>query len=705
MIPQETVNRILDTAQIVDVVSDFVTLKKRGANHIACCPFHNEKTPSFSVSASKGIYKCFGCGKSGTAVGFVMEHENMSYTEALKYLAKKYNIEVVEKEETAEEIAKRQRSESLYLVSEYAGKFFQESMQTPDGQAIAYQYFKSRGLEDETIRKYGLGWSPVTRKALSEAARAAGYKEEFLVETGLSIKYDDGRLVDRFYDRVMFPIHSVSGRIIAFGGRTLRTDKSVAKYVNSPETEIYVKSRSLYGIYFAKNEIARQDKCILVEGYLDVLSMHQLGITNVVASSGTSLTVEQIRLIRKFTNNVTIIYDGDGAGIKAALRGIGLVLKEGLNVKIVLLPDGMDPDDFARRHTLEQVQDYILQNEQDFIGFKTDLLLGEAGGDPLKKANLINDVADTIALIPDAVIRAVYVKSCADKFGIDEQILTDRVTRSRNDMILADRKQAEREAARARQGSAAGYVRREQYPVSQATSESVPPVQDDGYMPPMPDDYIPGPEGDYMPMDQEEADYAPSAGPQVQQSGILVNDPYLEPCERDLLKFILEDGCTPLEFDRDSKFYVEGEVLNVAEFIDGILAEDEVGFENLSYRKVYDEYFAMYDEGLSQEQIQTRLLNSMDEQVSAVARELLIEKYQITVKNYEQSLTATATRLVQFVPKTLMTYQCKRVEQLLKKLTAELSSATDETAQLDLLMKISEYSKARTRLNNELGRV
>ncbi len=705
MIPQETVNRILDTAQIVDVVSDFVTLKKRGANHIACCPFHNEKTPSFSVSASKGIYKCFGCGKSGTAVGFVMEHENMSYTEALKYLAKKYNIEVVEKEETAEEIAKRQRSESLYLVSEYAGKFFQESMQTPDGQAIAYQYFKSRGLEDETIRKYGLGWSPVTRKALSEAARAAGYKEEFLVETGLSIKYDDGRLVDRFYDRVMFPIHSVSGRIIAFGGRTLRTDKSVAKYVNSPETEIYVKSRSLYGIYFAKNEIARQDKCILVEGYLDVLSMHQLGITNVVASSGTSLTVEQIRLIRKFTNNVTIIYDGDGAGIKAALRGIGLVLKEGLNVKIVLLPDGMDPDDFARRHTLEQVQDYIFQNEQDFIGFKTDLLLGEAGGDPLKKANLINDVADTIALIPDAVIRAVYVKSCADKFGIDEQILTDRVTRSRNDMILADRKQAEREAARARQGSAAGYVRREQYPVSQATSESVPPVQDDGYMPPMPDDYIPGPEGDYMPMDQEEADYAPSAGPQVQQSGILVNDPYLEPCERDLLKFILEDGCTPLEFDRDSKFYVEGEVLNVAEFIDGILAEDEVGFENLSYRKVYDEYFAMYDEGLSQEQIQTRLLNSMDEQVSAVARELLIEKYQITVKNYEQSLTATATRLVQFVPKTLMTYQCKRVEQLLKKLTAELSSATDETAQLDLLMKISEYSKARTRLNNELGRV
>ena len=711
MIPQETVNRILDAAQIVDVVGDFVTLKKRGANHIACCPFHNEKTPSFSVSASKGIYKCFGCGKSGTAVGFVMEHENMSYTEALKYLAKKYHIEVVEKEETAEEIAQKQRHESLLLVSEYAGKFFQESMQTPEGQAIAYQYFKSRGLEDETISKYGLGWSPVSRKALSEAARAAGYKEEFLIETGLSIKYDDGRLVDRFYDRVMFPIHSVNGRVIAFGGRTLKTDKSVAKYVNSPETEIYVKSRSLYGIYFAKNEMARQDKCILVEGYLDVLSMHQLGITNVVASSGTSLTVEQIRMIRRFTSNVTIIYDGDGAGIKAALRGIGLVLKEGLNVKVVLLPDGQDPDDFAKKHTLDEVQDYILQNEQDFIGFKTDLLLGEAGGDPLKKANLINDVADTIALIPDAVKRAVYVQVCASKFEIDEQILVERVSRSRTDMLLADQKQAEREAERARRNSApAGSHlgpgqgwRGQTSAQGQRTAVPMPEFPEDGYMPPMPEDYMPG---DYV-LGVEDG-YAPmppmQETPVVAQEGIVINDPHLEPCERDLLKFILEEGCTPLEFDRDSKFYVEGEVLSVAEFIDGILAEDEVDFANEAYRKVYETYFTMYDEGLSQEQIQQRLLNSMDQEVAAVAREMLIEKYQITVKNYEQSLTATATRLVQFVPKTLMTYQCRMVEQRLKMLTAELAAA-DEAVQLEILTKISEYNKARTRLNKELGRV
>ena len=671
MIPQETVNRILDAAQIVDVVGDFVTLKKRGANHIACCPFHNEKTPSFSVSASKGIYKCFGCGKSGTAVGFVMEHENMSYTEALKYLAKKYHIEVVEKEETAEDIAQRQRNESLLLVSEYAGRFFQESLSTPEGQTIGYQYFRSRGLEDETIRKYGLGWAPVGRKAFSEAARAAGYKEEFLIETGLSIKYDDGRLVDRFHDRVMFPIHSVSGRVIAFGGRTLKTDKTVAKYVNSPETEIYVKSRSLYGIYFAKNEISRQDRCILVEGYLDVLSMHQLGITNVVASSGTSLTVEQIRLIRKFTNNITIIYDGDGAGIKAALRGIGLVLKEGMNVKVVLLPDGQDPDDFARKHTLEEVRDHIAQNEQDFIGFKTDLLLDEAGNDPIKRASLINDVADTIALIPDAVVRAVYVRTCADKFEIDEQILTDRVSRSRTDMLLAEQKERERERERQR--------------------DEVPP--------PMPEDYVPADAYPDMMPPQMPLPEPPAV------SGIVITEPLLAPCEKELLGFILEEGCTNLEFDRDSRYYVEGEVLNVAEFIDGILADDDMDFVNPSYRRVYEEYFRMYDEGLTQEQIQKRLMDNMDAGIAAVAQDLLIEKHQITVKNYEQSMTATSTKLVMYVPKTLMTYQCRKVELMIRGLMAELAETTDPALQVELMTRIGEFNKARTRLNNELGRV
>ena len=676
MIPRDIVDKILDTAQIVDVVGDFVTLKKRGSNYTACCPFHNEKTPSFSVSASKGIYKCFGCGKSGTAVGFVMEHEHLSYTEALKYLAKKYNIEVIEKEESAEDIAKRQRHESLLHVSEFGGRFFQESLDTPEGQAIAYQYFRSRGLQDETIRKYGLGWAPISRKALSEAARSAGYKEEFLIETGLSIKYDDGRLVDRFFDRVIFPIHSVSGRVIAFGGRTLKTDKSVAKYVNSPETEIYVKSKSLYGIYFAKGEISKKNKCILVEGYLDVLSMHQLGITNVVASSGTSLTEDQIRLIHKFTDNITIIYDGDSAGIHAALRGTDMILKEGMNVKIILLPDGQDPDDFAKKHSLEEVEDYIAGNEQDFISFKTDVLLKEAGNDPLKRAELINDISDTIAVIPDAVVRAMYVRSSAERFDIDERLILDRIGKTRTAMIEAEVKRREREQQKAAQ---------------QAVTQDFGPVPD--YMD-YPEDYIYDDQQGY-----------PEDIPVMAQNPSGIEYPKLATFEKDLLKFILEEGCSTLDFDRDSKYYVEGVKYNVAEFIDGSLAEDDADFFNSKYRTTYEEYFRFYEEGLSQQQIQQRLLNNEDEQIVSVTKELLIEKYQITVKNYENSMTAVSTKLVIYVPKTLLAYQCAKVELLVEELVAELSTCEDAERQMEILQQIGEYNRTRTILNNELGRV
>lgn len=680
MIPQETVNRILDLAQIEDVIGDFVTLKRAGATYKACCPFHNEKTPSFVVSPSKGIFKCFGCGKSGTAVGFVMEHESMTYVEALKYLAKKYNVEVVEKEETAEDIARKQRNESLLLVSEYAGKFFRDSLQTPDGQAIAYQYFRSRGLTDETIGKYGLGWAPISRSTLTTAAREAGYKEEYLLDTGLSKKFDDGRVVDTFYDRVMFPIHSPSGRVVAFGGRTLKSDKTVPKYVNSKETEIYVKSKSLYGIYFAKNEMSRQDKCILVEGYLDVLSMHQLGITNVVASSGTSLTVDQIRLIRRFTNNVTIIYDGDGAGIKAALRGIDLVLKEGMNVKVVLLPDGQDPDDFARSHTLQEVQDHIARNEQDFISFKTDLLLGEAGNDPLKRATLINDIADTIALMPDPVVRAVYMKASADRFDMEERILAERIGKVRSEMLVAGQKQQERERLRTQNPE-------------QSFRSGMPDFPYEG---PVPEDYAPV---DVYPEPVPVLPVVPVAtGP------IILDEPYLEPCEKELLGFILEHGCSHLNFDRDSKYYVEGESTTVAEFIDGSLAEDDMLFMNSSYAKTYDTYFQLYDEGLEQHRIQSRLLNHMDEEISAVAKELLIEKYQITVKNYMQSLTSEATRLVIYVPKALMAYQCRRLELMLKSKTKEMETAGSDD-QMSLLAEITRINRMRNLLSIELGRV
>jgi len=666
MIPKETVDRIIDAARVEDVVGDFVSLKRRGANFVACCPFHNEKTPSFYVSPAKGIFKCFGCGKSGTAVGFVMEHENLSYGDALRFLAKKYNIEVVEKEESAEDIALRQRNESLMLVSEFAAGFFKDSLKTEEGRAIGYAYFKSRGLEDATIEKFGLGWAPLSRHALADAAREAGYKEEFLVDTGLCVKRDDGSLSDRFFDRVIFPIHSVNGRPIAFGGRTLRTDKTVAKYVNSPETEIYVKSRSLYGIYFARNEIVRRDRCFLVEGYLDVISMHQLGITNVAASSGTSLTVEQVRLIKRFTENVTIIYDGDSAGIHAALRGIGLVLKEGLNVKVVLLPDGDDPDSFSRKHTLEEVRNFIDSHEQDFIEFKSDILLGEAGDDPLKRANLINDIADTVALIPDAVKRSVYVDVCSRKFNIDSQILFERIGHTRGEMLAEEKT---RNDSRRR--------REEEHTLSR-------PVEDTGASAsePRPVSMLSAP------------------------AGLEFDDVYLAPCEKELLGFIVESGDEHLAFDRDSEFYMEGESQTVAEFIDSALAGDDVQFANGIYRKVYDEYFGMYDRGLTQEQIRNRLLNSTDREIALVTADLLEDKYIITVENYINALTSKSTMLVMYVPKSVMAYQSRRIEKMLAEYDAKLESAGDDVAaQMDILKVMDGLNKARKNLNNRLGRV
>ena len=687
MIPSETVDKILDTARIEDVVGDFVSLRKNGANYKACCPFHNEKTPSFIVSPSKGIYKCFGCGKSGTAVGFVMEHESLTYVEALKYLARKYHIEVIEAEESAEEIAKRQRHESLLVVSEYAGRFFQDNLQTQEGQTVAYQYFRSRGLTDETISKYGLGWGPSQRNALATKAREDGYKEEFLTDTGVCIKYDDGRLGDRFYERVIFPIHSVSGRVIGFGGRTLKTDKEIAKYKNSPTSEIYDKRHTLYGIYFAKSDIIRMDKCILVEGYLDVLSMHQLGVKNVVASSGTSLTVEQIRLIRKFTQNVTIIYDGDSAGIKAAIRGIDIVLKEGLNVKVILLPEGQDPDDFARAHTLEQVTDYIAANEQDFINFKADILLSDAGSDPIKRATLIKDIADTIALIPDAIVRAVYVKSCADKFEISEQLLTDSVNKSRNAMLIEDKKRRDREQKSA---SSAGAQR------SAATSQLPPPP-----MPPMEEDFPYDPLMDQLP---PPVDQPPLPLDVPASDGIVFEEPLLVACEKEILGFVLEHGCEPLKFNRDSRYYVEGEEVTVAEFVDGTFAEDDTEFVNSAYRLVYEEYFHMYDEGLEDSVIQKKLLDSMDPVISHVAKDILIQKHQLTVENYKASLTMLGTRLIQHVPRALIVYQKNKVDIALNKLLEQMPSARADE-QDEILLKISEFTKIRTRLNNDLGRV
>lgn len=423
MIDPSTIERIIDVAEITDVVQDFITLKKRGVNYIGLCPFHNEKTPSFTVSPSKGIFKCFGCGKGGNAVNFVMEHENISWPEALKYLAVKYGIEIIEKEATDEERMKQGERDSMLLVTGFANKFFTDCLlNDEEGLAVGHSYLQERGYRKSIIDKFELGYSPARWDALTQEAIKNGYKPEFLEKTGLSILKGD-KMFDRFNGRIIFPIHSISGKVIAFGARTLKQDKSTAKYLNSPESEIYQKSRTLYGLYFAKRAIVQNDKCYLVEGYTDVLSLFQSGIENVVASSGTALTTDQIRLIKRFTSNITVIYDGDQAGINASMRGIDLILEEGMNVRILMLPEDEDPDSFSRNNSSSSLIDYINRNELDFVLFKTRLLNEEAKKDPVKKARMITDIVRSISKIPDRITRTVYIKECAGILQMEEKVL------------------------------------------------------------------------------------------------------------------------------------------------------------------------------------------------------------------------------------------------------------------------------------------
>ncbi|MDR3059477.1 MAG: DNA primase [Prevotella sp.] len=433
MIDQLTIDRIMDAAQIVDVVSQYVTLKRRGINYVGLCPFHTDKTPSFYVSPAKNICKCFACGEGGTAVHFIMKHEQLSYYEALKYLAKKYNIEIQERELTDEQKHAYNERESLFILNDFARTHFMNMLHEHiEGKSVGLSYFKERGFREDIIQKFQLGYSLEQKDAFSQEAIRNGYKEDYLIKTGLTIKSEhNNALIDRFRGRVMFPVHTLSGKVIAFGGRILKKAENTGKYINSPESEIYHKGNELYGIYFAKQAITKNDCCYLVEGYTDVISMHQAGIENVVASSGTALTHGQIRLIHRFTENVTVIYDGDAAGIKAALRGIDLLLEDGMNIKVVLLPDGEDPDSFARKQNAESLTKYIKEHEVDFIRFKTKLLLDEAGNDPIKRASLITDIVSSISVIPDNIIRSVYIKDCSILLDIDERILIQEVNKKR----------------------------------------------------------------------------------------------------------------------------------------------------------------------------------------------------------------------------------------------------------------------------------
>lgn len=710
MIPQETVQKILDTARVEEVIGDFVTLRRRGADLWACCPFHGEKTPSFHVIPAKGQYYCFGCHKGGSAIGFVMDYEHLSYVEALRYLARKYNIEIVEKEETAEDIANRQRNESLLLVSEYAGKFFKEQLHTDEGRSVGLEYFHSRGLEDATIEKYGLGWAPSSRHALTDAAKAAGYKDEYLLETGLCAAYDsDNRLHDRFYDRVVFPIHSMSGRVIAFGARTLKSKeegKPYAKYVNSKESDIYVKNKSLYGIWFAKNEMARKDKCYLVEGYLDVLSMHQLGIMNVVASSGTALTEGQIGLIKRFTQNVTIMYDGDSAGIHAALRGIDMFLREGMNVKVVLIPDGDDPDSYSRKHSLAEVEEFLAAAEMDFVDFKSSLLLKDTARDPLKRAEVINDIADTIADIPDAVKRSVYVDFLSDKFEIRRDILDERIGATRSKRLIEQKKAADRDRERLRnQTSRSG-----------ASAGSATILPGNGYATGSGNGSIAGTFGvSGSSTDGLAYGGAPVAEPVEatrQSTGLdaLIDNRIMATAERDLLNFILTYGTTKLEFQSDSAFYSgsDEDALTVFDFIGQALEGDNSQFANSVFRKVYEAYSKDYYEGYSQDEIVKRLMDGEDRDMAYVAAQLSTdERYDLSVKNLRQSMMSKGSWLTIYVPKAILVYQQSRLEDKeneLKERLGEAQAASDDDRVLEIMQEMLKVQKALKMVKVRLGR-
>lgn len=710
MIPRETVQKILDTARVEEVIGDFVTLRRRGADLWACCPFHGEKTPSFHVIPAKGQYYCFGCHKGGSAIGFIMDYEHLSYVEALRYLARKYNIEIVEKEETAEDIANRQRNESLLLVSEYAGKFFKEQLHTDEGRSVGLEYFHSRGLEDATIEKYGLGWAPSSRHALTDAAKAAGYKDEYLLETGLCAAYDsDNRLHDRFYDRVVFPIHSMSGRVIAFGARTLKSKeegKPYAKYVNSKESDIYVKNKSLYGIWFAKNEMARKDKCYLVEGYLDVLSMHQLGITNVVASSGTALTEGQIGLIKRFTQNVTIMYDGDSAGIHAALRGIDMFLREGMNVKVVLIPDGDDPDSYSRKHSLAEVEEFLAAAEMDFVDFKSSLLLKDTARDPLKRAEVINDIADTIADIPDAVKRSVYVDFLSDKFEIRRDILDERISATRSKRLIEQKKAADRDRERLRnQTSRSG-----------ASAGSATILPGNGYATGSGNGSIAGTFGvSGSSTDGLAYGGAPVAEPVEatrQSTGLdaLIDNRIMATAERDLLNFILTYGTTKLEFQSDSAFYSgsDEDALTVFDFIGQALEGDNSQFANSVFRKVYEAYSKDYYEGYSQDEIVKRLMDGEDRDMAYVAAQLSTdERYDLSVKNLRQSMMSKGSWLTIYVPKAILVYQQSRLEDKeneLKERLGEAQAASDDDRVLEIMQEMLKVQKALKMVKVRLGR-
>ena len=648
MIDRSTIERILETAKIEEVVSDFVALRKRGVNFIGLCPFHDEKTPSFTVSPAKNICKCFGCGKGGTPVHFIMEHEQLSYPDALRWLAKKYHIEIKEREMSDEERAMESLRESLFVINQYAHKYFIDNLHgTEEGKAIGLQYFLHRGINEETIRKFGLGYSLEKRDALSRKAAADGYNPAYLDKTGLCFTTDDGRQLDRFWGRVMFPVHTVSGKVVAFGGRLLNSNPKAGKYINSPESEIYHKSNHLYGIYFAKQAIIQKDCCIMVEGYLDVISLHQSGIKNVVASSGTSLTIEQIRLVHRFTNNMLLLYDGDKAGIKASLRGIDMLLREGLNIKVALLPDGEDPDSYAQSHSTEEVETFLRENQVDFITFKTNLLLDEAGSDPIKRAALIGDIVKSIAAIPNDILRSEYTKQCSEMLQSKEQVLVSEIAKIRRQSAEEQYKQQTREAKS-------------------------------------------------TPTEEEEQS---SASPFFEEDNTIYNK------ERAIIQFILRHGekqlLVPENAESDTPAFTETVISNIHYSIVG----DGIQFSHPLYKKIFEEAATHGEEqGFVAEKY---FLAHPDAEISRLTAELCNDRYMLSkafAENTNEERNETAV-LFEQATRLVISYKQSLVDEMLKETMRQLKNPeTMQNAELanDVMQKYKFLKETQQALNNLL---
>lgn len=641
MIDDATIQRILEAARVDEVISDYISLKKRGVNYLGLCPFHDEKTPSFIVSPAKGIYKCFGCGKGGNAVNFVMEHEKISYPEALKYLAKKYHIEVHEKEQTPEQILQRNERESLLIVSGFAQKYFTKTLnKTDEGKAIGLSYFKERGINPTMIERFKLGYSPEKRDALTKEAISRGYKKDFLVKTGLTIEKNEYKF-DRFAGRVMFPIFNLSGKTIAFGGRTLKNDKKIAKYLNSPESDIYHKSDVLYGIFQAKTAIVQKNKCYMVEGYTDVIALHQSGIENVVASSGTSLTSNQIKLVKRFTNNLTVLYDGDNAGIKASLRGIDLILEQGMNVKILLLPAGEDPDSFSKKINSEQLQKFINENEQDFVNFKIKLLKSDSENDPIKRANFVNEILKTVAIIPDDIIRAEYMRDCAKILDLQENFLYSEVNKIHQRKLESDKKR--------------------KYWQNKSVKTDIKPTH-----------YHDSTNGTVL--------------PQKNDSLIVL--------EKEIIRILLNHGekvvlerLEEVEPDDDDDIFnasqeaVEEEMkkVSVAEYIIKEIESEQDIFEFVDEKckKIYLQYQEYFNQ---MEEITTnRFIHHLDHDISQTAADMLLVKYEQS-KYWKRMGVFDQTDeeiLVKLVPNLIIDYKSRKIIILLQEIEQKLKTTED----------------------------